>query len=253
MGRFRGEIASEGVYSERGVVLNCFKFSDTQMIAQILTSSRGRRSYICKIKQGKGGRGFRTADHRLLRPLAILNFQANEGSNNIDRIWQAEPAMPLMEISLDITKSAIAIFVSEMMFRVLREPVDDPNLYRFVEASVLGLDKMESGVGNFHLWFMIHLAFFLGYQFPGGYKSGSWLDIKHGEYVGWRPSHNLRVAPEFAEIISRLSRVGLDEITTVEMNREKRVTTLHAIVDYYSFHTDTINSVRSISMLGELF
>lgn len=243
-------IASQGGYRERGVVLHTLKYNERQLIIHMLTRDHGRMSYITSLSRGQN---LKTASRNIFQPLSVLEFEANSTHGSMHRLAQCEPSPMMQNLSFDVAKSSIALFISELLYRLVREPLDDQNLYGFVERSIIDLDNMEKGVANFHLWFLVHFAFFMGYSFPEKYHSGQWLDIKSGEHTSWQPMHTLRIAPEYAEILHRLNMVALTDVNSIALSRVERVPLLHALVDYYSYHCDTMNNVKSIGIMSELF
>lgn len=211
----------------------------------MLTRSRGRSNYIVTLNS--------RVKKNIFQPLTILEFQAISTKTELGKINQAEISLPLHNISMDIAKSTVAIFIAELLYRIVKEPLDDQNLYLFAQNSIEQLNEMEGGVANFHIWFLVHFAFYMGYELPREHNSGEWLDIKTGSCTPYQPAHMLKIQPVYAELLHRFSVTPLKDIPSIELSRVARRDLLHAMVDYFSYHCDTFNCVRSIEILSEVF
>lgn len=243
------DIASRGAYRDRGVVLHSLKYGEGSVIVHMLTASHGRRSYITRIGTGRRS----SSSRHLFQPLFLLEFEASATNTDMHKLRQAIPSRMLCEIPFDIVKSSIAMFISEILYRLIRDQAEDPRLYMFIEESVTVLDAMESGTANFHLHFMVRLMHYLGYAPCGAWQQDGWLDIKRGSYTVSEPLHTLKIAPTVAALIHELSHTRLAALGEIALSRAERVELLRCLVDYYSFHSDAIHQVRSIDILRELF
>lgn len=238
-------LAPELAYNEVGIVLHTLKYSENKMIVHMLTKGRGRCNFITTMSL--------KVRKNIFQPMTILEFQAIKSKTELGVISQAELGIPLHNLSMDLSKCTISIFLAELLYRIVKEPLDDVNMYNFVEDSIVQLNDMEVGIGNFHLWFLVHFAYYMGYHFPHEYHSGMWLDIKSGAYTDYAPIHNLRIAPQYAEVISKLQMMPLDQVCSVELNRQSRTDILNGVVDYFSYHCDNFSSVKSIEILAQVF
>lgn len=238
-------VSPVNAYSELGIVLHAIKYSDNKLIIHLLTQNNGRMNYIATISP--------KVPKNIFQPLTIIEFQAVRTKTELGKINTAEIAIPLHEIPFDVAKSTIAIFISELLFRVVKEPLDDKFMFEFAKNSIVHLNGLNGGVANFHIWFLIHFAYFMGYQFPQNYNEDDWLDIKNGYYTPLAPIHKLRIAPQYACVINQLNNTNIEDIDAIKLNRVDRSNVLSGVVDYYSFHCDTFSSVKSIEILAQVF
>lgn len=235
-----------GRYKARGIVLHSMKYGERKLIIHIFTSQYGRRSYITKLSANNNGRG-------LYQPLFILDFDAWAGRGELHHIEQPQTAFCLADMPFDIVKSTIALFLSELLYRLIKEGEPDPGLYRFVEESVAQLDGMGDGVANFHLWFLVRLTEYMGYAPQDNYEAGFSLDYRNGTYTSQPPQHTLVMPPAEATLFHLLSGCMAEELSGVGLSREQRVSMLERLTDLYGYHTDAIYSVNSLRILSEIF
>jgi DNA repair protein RecO (recombination protein O) len=159
----------------------------------------------------------------------------------------------MQSIPFDVRKSTIAMFMSEVIYRLIKESEPNSPLFDFVWHSVEALDAIEEGVANFHLWFMVGLSRFLGF-FPGNeYREGDWFDIREGQFVSLPPLHGIAMTQANAELFNRFIECDVSELGTIGLNRDRRVEFLNSMLVYFGYHLDAIHKVRSVEILREVF
>ncbi len=238
-------------YKARGVVLSTVKYGDSGMVVQMLTDKYGRQSYMVQGVRSSRGRGSKMA---LFQPLFILNFEGLEPNHGeLHRMREVHNDSVFKSLPYDIRKSTMALFMAEVLYRLVGESEANEPLFDFVYNSVRALDEIEEGVANFHLWFLTNLSRYLGY-FPGNeHRKGCWFDMREGLYVSELPLHNQAMNREESELLRDLTECDLECLGEIPLNREQRVAMLSRLVEYYSIHLEAIRSVRSIEILQEVF
>ena len=238
-------------YKARGVVLSTVKYGDSGMVVQMLTDRYGRQSYMVQGVRSSRGRGSKMA---LFQPLFILEFEGLESSHSdLHKMREVQNGVVFKSVPYDIRKSTMALFMAEVLYRLVGESEANEPLFDFVFNSVMALDEIDEGVANFHLWFLANLSRYLGY-FPGNeYQKGCWFDMREGLYTRTMPLHDHVMNEAEAELLCDLTECDLDCLGEIPLNREQRVAMLSRLVEYYSIHLDAIRSVRSIEILQEVF
>ena len=239
-------------YTARGVVLNTIKYGDKGLVVQMLTSSHGRQSFMV---QGLGSRGGRSGSRAALyQPLFALDFEGLESSKmQMHRFAEVHAGIVLRSIPFDVKKSTIALFMAEVLHRLVKESEANEMLFDFVWGSIEALDVADEGVANFHLWFLSNLCRFLGFSPGNEYMADGWFDMAEGLYVGVEPPKRLAMSPQNAQILRDMLECDVRYLGEVGLNRAQRVEFLDALLAYYAYHLDTINSVQSIKILQEVF
>jgi recombinational DNA repair protein (RecF pathway) len=90
-------------------------------------------------------------------PLSILQLTTDERS-----IRTAQLAFVPRTIDTDPYKRTIALFISEVLYHVLRHPMSDEPMFDFIAQSIQELDETDEPQ-NFHLSFLVGLAAKLGF------------------------------------------------------------------------------------------
>ena len=252
IGRRQSSMATGAMhrYTSRGVVLSTVKYGERALIVQMLTPTHGRQSYIV---QGVGS-SRRTARQALFQPMFALEFEALCSPRmDIHRFKEVQAGIVLRSIPFDVRKSTIALFMAEVLHRLVRESEVGEMLFDFVWGSIEALDAAEEGVANFHLWFLSQLSRFLGFAPGNEYKHGDWFNIAEGCYTSLQPPRQYAIAPHNALLLRDMLECDVRYLAEIGLSRVERVEFLEALLSYYAYHLDTIRSVESIRILREVF
>ena len=238
-------------YKGRGVVLHTLKYGDSSMVVYLLTDVGGRRSYMVQGVRSAKGRGSKLA---LFQPMFAVEFEGLESSRQqMDRFREVRSGVVLQSIPFDVRKSTVALFMAEVLYRLVKESEPNEPLFDFVWGSVEALDSLHEGVANFHLWFLANLSRFLGF-FPGNdYASGDWFDFREGLYTKIRPAHVSCMTQQNARTLNDLVECDVRCLGEIGLNRRQRVEFLDAMLVYYAYHLDAVNAVQSVKILQEVF
>lgn len=238
-------------YKGRGVVLHTLKYGDSAMVVYLLTDTGGRRSYMVQGVRSRSGRGSKLA---LFQPMFPVEFEGLESPRQqMHRFKEVRAGFLLQQIPFDVRKSTMALFMAEVLYRLVRESEPNDALFHFVWHSVGALDQMEEGVANFHLWFLAQLSRLLGFAPGNDYTEGSWFDVREGLYVAQQPPHPALLSQEHARTLCELLRTEAGELQSIPLNRSRRTAFLDALLAYLGYHLDAVSAVQSVRILREVF
>lgn len=240
-------------YKTEAIVLHTIKYGDSSVIAYMLTSLYGRQNYIVQ-GVGKGGARGKSKKSALLQPMFPLEIVGLTSSKmELHRIKEVRLLEPLSALPFDIAKSTIALFMAEVIYRLVKEEQPDSELFDYVRSTVLALDGATEGVANFHLRFLAGLSRHLGFYPTNEYEEGNYFDITEGCFTPIQPMHGLHFAPAESALLDRMLRTPFAELGTIRLSRTERSNFLAAMLLYYGFHLDAINQVKSLKILSEIF
>ncbi len=238
-------------YKGRGIVLNTLKYGDSSVVVHLLTDVGGRQSFMVQgVRSGKG-RGSKMA---LFQPLFGVEFEGIASSRgDMHRFREVQSGVTLERMPFDVRRSTIALFMAEVLYRLVNEREENHDLFEFAWGSLIALDTIEEGISNFHLWFLANLSRQLGF-YPGNeHTHGAWFDIVEGSYTPSQPKHKLILEPENAEFLRDFTECDIRHLGEIGMNRTQRVDFLEGLITYYSYHLDGVRSIKSIEVLREVF
>lgn len=238
-------------YKGRGVVLHTLKYGDSSMVVYLLTDCGGRRSFMVQGIRPARGRGSKLA---LFQPMFAVEFEGLESPRmELHRFREVRSGLVMQSLPFDVRKSTIALFMAEVLYRLVKECEPNERLFDFVWGSVAALDAMREGVANFHLWFLTNLSRFLGFSPGNRYEEGAWFDIREGEYTKTPQSHVLALTPDHARTMRDMLECDVRYLAEIGLNRTQRVAYLQALLTYYGYHLDAIHAVQSVRILQEVF
>ena len=216
----------------RGIVLKYIKFRETSIIATVFTEIDGMRTYLVPGVRSKKPR----VSIALFEPLTLLEIVGyHKDDDGLSKISEVKCEHPYDSIPLDLKKSGIALFLSEMLTKVLRHESHPEDAFPFVRSSILTLDSLESGFENFHIHFLLRFTRYLGF-WP---LSGADLkdQLTHGD-------------PELEEEINQfLSKEFTDRVS---LSNSQRRDLLANVIGYYKLHLEGIGKVKSTAVLHEV-
>lgn len=234
-----------------GIVLHTVKYSDDSTIVDIYTSMQGRQSFFIHIPKTKRAR----VKSVLFQPLSILEFDSDfRISKSLRRIKDAKSYYPFSSIPYQPVKTAIALFLSEVLYRALQEECENHELFDYLFYSIQWLDTSEKDFSNFHLVFLMRLSRFLGlYPNVDHYRPGFYFDLEGAEFTGLQPLHSSFLFPDEASVVSTLLRMNYDTMYLFRLNRVQRMRCIEIINEYYRLHIPDFPPLQSLKVLQELF
>ena len=235
-----------------GIVLHTLKYKDTSLIVDIYTEVSGRASFMVPVSRSRKV----AVKSVLFQPLALVELEADFRPNTtIYKVKEAKSLYPFSTLPYDPYKSAIALFLSEFLYRALREEAENRPLFAYLRHSIVWLDECSEGFANFHLVFLMRLSRFLGlYPNLEGYHRGDYFDLRNACFTSLRPQqHSDYLLSEEAERLTNLMRMNYKTMHLFAMNRQERARCLLLINEYYRLHLPDFPVLKSLEVLKELF
>lgn len=234
----------------RGIVLHSVKYGESSLILTVYTENFGRQSYIVNATRGLKAKNKVV----FMQPLFLLDLEVYYKQNrNIQRIKEIRLADPYVTIPFQIAKSVQAVFLAEVLHKILQEEESNPVLYRFIENSLQYFDSMEKGSVNFHIWFLSRLTEYIGILPHTGKLMKGWFDMQKGMIVEQKPLHADFINPEISEILSVLLTLNINNLQNVIISREQRTQLLIKEIEYIHLHFQNLNHLKSFNVLKEVF
>lgn len=209
------------------IVLHTTKYGESSLVIHTLSEEYGRRSFLVR---GIG----KKQPMSLFLPLNILEADVVEGHSS--RLYVARNISarhPLSGIRNSLYKNSITMFISEVLYRVVKDGAKEPGMFAWCEKNILLLDAMPGDFSNFHVRFLLELAVVLGF-------SPEVSDIEH--FAGDR-------VPVVAEFL----RLSFEESMLIPMSGQVRNEIAEALLRYIEYHSDSSVNIRSLKVLRELF
>lgn len=239
------------------IALHSFPHKESGLIVRGYDLEEGRLALF--LRSGKQNRRQALSQ---LHPLSILEGTTSSFSKGeMKNIKEYLPIYRLTSIRESIIKGSIALFLSELILKTVREKEQNRVLFAFLERSILELEQCSSGVTNFHLWFVTHFTGVLGYlpTIPKESK-GMLFDITSGHYCNREEeSNNLfsggnhLFSMEESELLWQLYHSEVGELEKIKVSGAERSNYLSQMLKYLTYHSGQQIECNSLSVLRQLF
>lgn len=231
----------------RIIVLHLTKYGDRSQVVQALDAERGRSGFFLR---GAGkSRGAQGQYHSL----SILDVTATRGKGDLEYLKEAERPYPLTAIRTDPYKSAVALFIGELLYRGVQDGAMDPDLFNFLEKEIMALDAETGSVANFHLCFLVDFCRALGFQPKDNYCPNT--PLFQPVSAEFAPENSLAEVwgREDSLLLHKLLTLSREEAMALPLNRDRRGVFAQKMVEYLSYHLSLNLNIRSLKVLHDLF
>lgn len=208
------------------IILHYTKTGDNSVVIHTLSREYGRRSFYVR---GVG----RNAMMTMFLPMNIVECTISENSrSSLYTASRPVLACHLPGIRDSLYKNTIAMFMSEVLYRAVRDGADEPGLFDWCRESILLLDAMESDYSNFHVRFLLELAAALGFM-------PSVEDMKP-------------FAGNLAPLVDRFLKEPFGQSMLIPLNGKTRGEIAEAVLKYIGYHLDSPLEINSLKVLHEV-
>lgn len=220
-------------------------------IVDVYSKLSGRASFLIRVSRSRKS----NVKSVLFQPLSFVEIEADfRAKSSIYPIRNAKTWIPFQSIPYDPYKSAMALFLSEFLYRALKEEEGNEPLFAYLEHSILWLDTCQTNFSNFHLVFLMRLSRFLGlYPNLAHYRKGSYFDMLNAQFSSTLPTHASFLSAEESARVPLLMRMNYETMHIVRMNRNQRDRCLTLINDYYRLHLPDFPVLKSLDVLKAIF
>ena len=208
------------------IILNHTKFGENSIVLHTLSSEYGRRGFLVNVSP-------RTA-MALFLPLNILEAEVTE--NPKSSLWFARNFVsvnPLNGIRSNIHKNTMTLFMSEVLYRVVKDQTNEDGLADWLKGQILTLDALQSDFANFHLLFLLNLCAALGFD---------------PDLAGLAPFADKKLIH-----IEALLKTPFAEALLLPLSGADRNAIAESILKYIEYHTESAVNVRSLAVLREIY
>lgn len=232
------------------ILLHHVRYSDNSLIAQFYTRDHGRMSVMVRGLSSKKG----NARFRYFRPMNVFSLEIyHSEKREVHNLKEMSLAFVPINTPADIRRSTLALFISEVLYNIIREEDVNRMLYDFIRSSAVTLDEMQEGLSNFHLWFLVAFTAYAGIGPAAAPLRDSYFDMLTGQFTLTQPMHPDFLEPQHASVFNRLLQMPASELETMQLQGEERSELLERILRYYSLHLSGLRQFRSLTVLRELF
>lgn len=231
----------------QGIVLQSLRYGDTSLIVRVYTRESGLKSYMVK------GAFRRASKNRvaLFQNLQLINYveSGNPRHSSLGYLKDVQLTTVYQSLPFVMNKSAIVMYVSELLSKTLTEPESNAPLYDFIERSLLWLDLSDVGYANFPLYFTLELTRYLGFYPKSNHAQGYCFDMMEGLYAPHYPVHPYYFDAEDAALLASLLNVPIEVACRIPLNATRRREMLDGIITFMRLHAPVMKGFKSHEVL----
>jgi DNA repair protein RecO (recombination protein O) len=219
----------------------------------VLDSRLGRRGiYLRGMKKNKNSAV--TAHFHNLALLEVVT--ATSTKSKLLYLREYHPLVQLHSIRTDISKGAIALFVSEVIYRTLREESGDEELFEWLKGMISTLEALEGNCANFHLKFLAGFCRQMGFLPHDNWSEQTPLfDIISARFVTPDSLHDSSYlfSEQDSLLLHRLLSADFNEVMQIPLNAKARNSFCDQMLKYLSYWLETSINIRSVAVLHTIF
>jgi DNA repair protein RecO (recombination protein O) len=235
-------------HKTKGIVLHTIKYSETSVIARIYTEKLGLVSYMVKgVRSAKT-----TSKAALLQPLTLLEMEVSHRENKqLQYIKEFRRDYVYRSIPFDMLKSAVAIFLLELISKSIKEHEQNSEMFEFIYESLCVLDRSENLNPDFHLLFLVHFTRHLGFVPHANFsEKNTFFEMTEGMFVSQQREINGMDKRE-SSLLNELMLANPFSSMPLRITRPERKKMVANLLRYYQLHLENF-SLRSPEILEEI-
>lgn len=230
-----------------GIALQSVRYGDTSLIVRIYTRQYGLRSYMLKGAFNHGSKN-RAALFQNLNVVSYVEVN-NKKSGTLNYLKDAQLALVYHSLPFVMNKSAIMMYVSELLSKTITEEVQNEELYDFITGALQWLDLVENDYAGFPLFFTLELTRHLGFYPKANHQAGYCFDMMEGSFSRDYPLHPYYLDAEAAALLNQLLNIGIDELSRRPLRLSQRRELLDGLIVYMRLHAPVMKDFHSHEVL----
>lgn len=245
------------IHKTKGLVLKSIKYGETSLVVTVFTELFGIQTYMVNGVRTSKKSGNKAA---LFQPSSLLDMEVYHNEQRaMHRIKECNWSYLYKNILSDVIKNSIAMFMVELLYKILKQPEENSDLFLFCEDALQQLDEAPPSIAaNYPLYFSLHLPQFFGFRFGDMHpdlvnEENIYLDLQEGIYTSVHPTHPYFIEKEAALITAELLKTMQPrELVQVKTNQQQRRILLSRYMEYYALHIADFGQVKTLPVLHEV-
>ena len=209
------------------IVLHTTKVGENSLVVHTLSKEYGRRGFLVRCA---GKKSVMT----LFQPLSILEADIQESSrSSLYTARNLSLKHHLAGIRGNMFKNSMTMFLSEVLYRTIKDGANEEGLYEWCERNILLLDAIRNDFSNFHIRFLLEFAIALGFS-----PEARDLTPFTGQHY---------------PVVERFMKEDFAQSMLIPLSGSVRNEIAEDILRYIEFHTESSLNINSLKVLRELF
>jgi DNA repair protein RecO (recombination protein O) len=241
------------MFKTRAIILRSIKYGETSLVVTAFTELFGVQTYMVNGVRSTKKTGLKAS---LYQPASIVDMEVYHNEKNaMHRIGECNRVHVFMYVLSDVVKNSIAVFMMELLYKLLKQPEQNTDLFYFCEDVIVQLDVASPKVAaNFPLFFSLQLSHFFGFKIDDNFsEENTFLDLQEGNFISEPPSHGNFLSADNALITSEILKIMVPaELEQLKLNHLKRRELLQKYMDYYALHISEFGQMKTLKVMQEV-
>lgn len=233
--------------SDKAIVLQTIKHGDKKNILKLFTKDHGTISVIAHVGNSHSSKVRPSS----VLPLSLLEVELIVKQNkDLHQLTEAHCYYINNGVTHSISKLSIAQFINEILIKTLKEQGANDHLFEFIETCIKYLNDTEENYTNLHLYFLIELSKYLGFEPQNNYSAHlCYFDCREGRFSSQGLTMPLGLNANDSKLFSDFLKIN--SLKTAIDNAQRK-TILEALLAYYKLHVPAFNELKSLEVLREI-
>jgi len=237
------------VITTKAVVLSSLKYGEADLIVRCFTESSGLKSYLLKnILRSRKGK----LKASYFQPLTLLELEVvHKNKGNLERINEAKVLYPYQTLHTNVVKSAMVIFIAEVLTSSIQGEAEDKTMFHFLKDSFIWLDT-NSKIANFHILFLLKLSGYLGFYPDTSTLTHHYFNLLEGNF---QPINDGKYCENgtHVEMLKQFFGIEFEAIPRIKPTKKIRLDILNLMLLYYQLHLQSFKKPKSLLVLNQIF
>ncbi len=238
------------LHTTEGIVFHTTPYGNTSVIAKVYTQKFGLQSYLVNSVRSSKAKN----KNNFFQPLTLISMVVyHQPGTGLQRISDISFSHMLQTIPNDIIKTTQSLFITEVLYRSIKEEEANEELFHFIQTSVLFLDAEEKNYLNFHLLFLMKLSVLLGFKPNGDYSEhNNIFNLSEGDFQSSVPMHPYYISGDVAKIFHNIVTMSYDSGRSFNIDKALRNEMIEILLLYFNLHLAGGLKVQSYPVLKEV-
>ncbi|MFC4263229.1 DNA repair protein RecO [Ferruginibacter yonginensis] len=238
------------MYKTKAIILKSIKYGETSLVVTAFTELFGVQTYMVNGVRTTKKTGVKAM---LYQPASVVEMEVyHNDRNSMHRIKECNRTHVFNQVLTDVVKNSIAAFLMELLYKLLKQPEQNTDLFYFCEDALLQIDAAPTDVvANFPLFLALHLSHFFGFKIDDNFtETTCFLDLQEGMFADDRPHHPYYLEKDIAQPTSEILKTQHpSKLVQIKIPHAKRRLLLTKLMEYYSLHVQDFGTMKTVLIM----
>lgn len=229
-----------------GIVLKKTPYTGSSAVVNMYTRRYGQMAFMVRRVGKKGTKA------AALEPLTQVDVSFRLRVKNTMQTVSQIDLKSGASLHSHPLKSAITLFLAEVLYKTLREEAANEALFDFLN-SALDWFHADTFSPNFHLILLVKLTRYFGFSPLGEWSQETpFFDLINGEFTANKNASLHMFDSDTAQVFNDMAVNGFKS-RSLNISNVQRRKLLNGMVEFYQIQLDGMGTIKSLGVLTEVF